>query len=283
MSVLIGCTPTKDPTSSGQDTGTGATSGALSVLSYNVHGLPSLITGDDTPARMSDIAPRLQSWDLAGLQEDWDEDNHETLVGQTDHPLKLWFDETLSIDRYYGSGLSILSRHPAVEVVNTHYTTCSGILDGASDCLASKGFQAARLRVGAALIDLYNTHLEAGGGQEDNEARAAQVDAVIEALQGWSSGQAVIFTGDFNLHASDPEDAPLLERLQDEGGLVDACESVNCDNANHIDRIFIRSSAQVHLNVLSWADSSGDFLDANSVDLSDHPPISASVEWSVVD
>ncbi len=267
---------------SGQDgTEDPPTSGEWRILSYNVHGLPSIITGDDTPARMVQIAPLLQGWDLVGLQEDWEEANHEVLIGQATNPVQLWFDETVSSDRYYGSGLSVLSSHPVVAQRFVHYTTCHGLLDGASDCLASKGFQAVRLQVGAGQVDFYNTHLEAGGGDEDDAARAVQVDDLISSLNGWSAGRAIVFTGDFNLRESDPEDAPLLVRLRDEAGLQDACTWVSCAEADHSDLIFLRSSEQMGLEVSSWTNHSTDFQDGQGTDLSDHPPISAKVVWTV--
>ncbi len=282
FALLIGCSDASEDKPA-DHTEPGATAGEFVVLSYNVHGLPPVITGDDTPDRMIQIAPRLVDWDIVGLQEDWDADNHENLVGETEHPTKLWFNETLSEERYYGSGLSVLSVYPAIEVVNTHYTTCSGVLDGASDCLASKGFQAVRLQVGAGTIDLYNTHFEAGGGTEDDLARSVQVGDVVEALNGWSMGHAVIFTGDFNLHASDPEDLVELVRLKEDGGLVDACTSIDCSEPDHIDRVFFRSSPQMALQATDWANHSPEFLDSEGTDLSDHPPISATISWAVVD
>jgi endonuclease/exonuclease/phosphatase family metal-dependent hydrolase len=298
IAVSMGCTSEEAPTKSDRtvsdrtvladsgvevDSGELPQSGALSVLSYNVHGLPSIITGDDTPARIEQIAPLLVPWDLAGLQEDWDATHHATLVGQTEHPVKLWFDEIVSEDRFYGSGLSVLSVLPVIDQHFVHYTTCYGILDGASDCLASKGFQAVRLKVGAGEIDFYNTHLEAGGGDEDNAARAVQVEQVIASLNGWSAGKAIVFTGDFNLHADDPEDAPLLDRLTGDGGLQDACVLAGCDAPNHIDKVFIRSRSGLALGVTKWTDESAAFLDADGVDLSDHPPISAVVTWAVTE
>jgi len=270
-------------TAKDSDTGLGVSTGSLRVLTYNVHGLPSLLTGDDTPGRMVQIAPLLQGWDLVGLQEDWDADNHAMLIGETDHMTKLWFDETVSADRYYGSGLSLLARYPVIEGVNTHYTACNGVVGGASDCLASKGFQVVRLQVGTAQIDVYNTHFEAGGGAEDNAARAVQVGQIVDALGGYSAGRAVIFTGDFNLRASDPDDLPELMRLKDEGGLTDVCSALNCPEPDHIDRVFIRSSDRVQLRADGWANVSSDFLDSDSVGLSDHPPISATVAWETLD
>lgn len=256
--------------------------GELTVLSYNVHGLPEAITGDDTSGRMIDIAPRLGGWDIVGLQEDWDASNHANLIAEVDHETRLWFDEAIE-ERFYGSGLGLLARYPVVDHRHVHYSTCSGTVDGASDCLASKGFQAVRLDLGGGTIDVYNTHFEAGGGVDDNAARAVQVEEVLESLRGWSDGEAVVFMGDFNLRWSDPEDVPLLEQLAEEGGLLDSCESVGCEETDHIDRVFFKNGEKIAIDAISWRNFSSDFLDSNGVDLSDHPPISATLAWSAVE
>jgi endonuclease/exonuclease/phosphatase family metal-dependent hydrolase len=261
------------------DTGSSLNAGDLRVLTYNVHGLPSLITGDDTPERMRQIAPRLTTHDIIGLQEDFDEANHASLVGEADHTTALWFGDKLP-DRVYGSGLSMLARAPVVAHQHIHYTTCNGTTDAASDCLASKGFQAVRLRIGEETLDVYNTHLEAGGGAADNEARSAQVDALVESLSDWSDGQAVIFTGDFNLRETDTEDLPLINRLLSEAELERACWAVDCDAPHHIDKILFRSSTRLSLNATGWKNVEADFRDEASVPLSDHPAIEATFDWT---
>jgi endonuclease/exonuclease/phosphatase family metal-dependent hydrolase len=149
--------------------------------------------------------------------------------------------------------------------------------------LASKGFQAVRLDLGGATIDVYNTHFEAGGGIEDNAARAVQVAEVLDSLQGWSAGEAVVFTGDFNLRWSDLEDVPLLELLAEESGLLDSCETLGCEETDHIDRVFFRNGETVEVDAVSWRNISSEFLDSNGVDLSDHPPISATLEWEIIE
>ena len=111
----------------------------------------------------------------------------------------------------------------------------------------------------------------------------AAIGRYVEEAAAKTETKAIVFTGDFNLHASDPEDAPLLARLQKKDGLIDACEAVDCAAPDHIDKIFIRSSANVVLDARGWADNSADFLDSDSIDLSDHPPISASVGWTLLD
>ena len=256
-----------------------ARTGDLSVLTYNVHGLPPEITGDDTAGRMEQIAPRLSSWDLIGLQENFDDDNNARLIDGAGHASTLWFDEQLP-DRFYGSGLSVLSQLGIIDAQNTHYSACHGYADSSSDCLASKGFQAVRVAVGGASIDLYNTHLEAGGGDEDNAARQTQVEELIASLNGWSAGHAVIFTGDFNLRETDPDDLPLIEQLLGEAQLTRSCAAVTCDEPSHIDKILFRSSESVTLSVLSWSNLAPDFEDNQGVALSDHPPISANFSFA---
>lgn len=255
------------------------TSGLLKVLTYNVHGLPSTITGDDTPQRMSDIAPRLEPWDIVGLQEDFDEDNHGLLTGDSPHSSSHWFSERLP-DRAYGAGLAVLAHAPVIDHIHHHYSACNGVLDASSDCLASKGFQAIRLRFGQSSIDVYNTHLEAGGGAADTEARQVQIEELIESLNGWSNQHAVIFTGDFNLRESDPTDLPLLRDLRDSTGLIDACDAVGCDEPDHIDQILFRSSDTLEIDALEWNNASGEFQTEDGAELSDHPAISATVEWN---
>lgn len=252
--------------------------GRIKVLSYNVHGLPSLITGDDTPGRMTQIAPRLGAWDILGIQEDWGVANHESLMADVDHDTRLWFDDAL-FGRVYGSGLTTLARFPVISQEGVHFSTCEGIVDGASDCLASKGFQVTRLAVGDASVDVYNTHLEAGGSAADKASREAQVQDLMAFMARESSGHAIIFTGDFNLHAQDADDATLLARLSDEGGLADSCHLVGCAETQHIDRVWVRSSDLIQLVPTEWANVSMDFLDDGGVGLSDHPPISVVLNW----
>lgn len=257
----------------------GPASGQVEVLTYNVHGLPSIITGDDTPGRMEQIAPLLPDFDWIGLQDDFTPDGHDLLVGSLDHDVLEAFDEPAAEDRVYGSGLTIAAHADLTALHEEHYAECHGFLDNASDCLASKGFQVATFAVGDGLVDLYNTHFEAGGGDEDEAVRAGQVDAVIESMNGRSADRAVVFVGDMNLHHDDAPDIPLLARLADDAGLTDACEHVDCPEIFHIDRIFFRSGGGVTLDVTAW-ERLADWVDADGVDLSDHPPVAATLTWA---
>jgi len=256
--------------------------GSFSGLSYNVHGLPSLITGDDTPARMAQIAPLLPEFDLMGLQEDFDETHHATLANAVPHPTKEWFNERIDTDRFYGSGLAVFSQAPAVLVHHEHYAECHGMLEGASDCLASKGFQAVRIQLGPdedQTLDVYNSHLEAGGSDEDNAARATHVDQLLAAMSSISADRAVLFFGDTNLKDSDPADLPLITRFIEDASLTELCVAVDCPTPGRIDRILYRSSEALTLTGEDWWIAEG-FEDDEGTPLSDHEPIAGQFSWS---
>jgi endonuclease/exonuclease/phosphatase family metal-dependent hydrolase len=269
-----------------EDVSTGAppgTTGTLRLLTYNVHGLPPQITGDDTKGRMVQISPLLGDYDIVGLQEDFIGDNHALLVADVPQPVIRRFDEKLDDARAYGSGLGLLLPDAVVDARDVHYQVCHGFIDAASDCLASKGFQSVRLQLAAGVhLDLYNTHFEAGSGtQQDLDARAEQVGDVIDALGTWSAGRAAIFMGDTNLRPSDGEvDTQHLDRFVDEAGMVDACTAIDCAEPDHIDRFFLRGNDQLELEVLEWRNEP-QFFDKDGVPLSDHPAIAIDVRWAV--
>ena len=263
------------------------TDGEITALSYNVHGLPSAITGDDTEARMVQIAPLLAPFDLVGLQEDFDDDHHATLAAGTQHATKVRFADLVEEARFYGPGLAVFSHADAVHTHHEHFSTCHGLLDSSSDCLASKGFQAIRLQLGpdpSHTVDVYNTHLEAGGGAEDDAARAVHVDELLAAMStlggggGVSEGQAILFLADTNLHDDDPEDLVEITRLLDGAGLSELCIDVDCPEPGRIDRILYRSSEAVELTGLDWWVVEG-FVDGEGVALSDHDPIAGRIGW----
>lgn len=274
MSVLLffACAPEPDL----------PTEGSFDALTYNVAGLPDELSTPDVPSaeRMPQIADLLDEFPIVGLQEDFVAENHELLLA-TEHTEAQWFDAlTSDWGAVVGSGLTMLARD--VEVIDyfeEHYTGCNGIVDAASDCLASKGFQVLRVSLGGEMLDIYNTHHEAGGGEADNAVREDQVAAIIASMDGRSAGLAVLLMGDTNLRWSDPEDVAGLEAYRD-AGLLDACDLTSCPEPDHIDRFLMRSSDTLDITATDWWRDER-FVDDSGVDLSDHPAIGGRFVWSV--
>ena len=254
--------------------------GQISVLTYNVHGLPSAITGDDTLGRIEQIAPLLDHYDLVALQEDFMEEGQALLDEGTSLPHRTRFSELLDSERVYGSGLSTYGIQAVLSEEGRHYTDCNGIIDGASDCLASKGFQILSLELDPGLsLYLVNTHIEAGGGEEDNAARESNVNELIDAMSALDSNAPLIFLGDTNLYPNDPVDGPLGERFEAELGLEDVCTILDCAEPNRIDRIYIRGGEAASLQAESWS-VPPEFVDSDGNDLSDHNAILAEIQWA---
>jgi endonuclease/exonuclease/phosphatase family metal-dependent hydrolase len=254
--------------------------GTFTLLTYNVQGLPAGLTDAGIPPeeRMPQISPLLGAYDVVGVQEDFDETLHAQLVADAPHAGQWWFSEPLDASRVYGAGLGFLSDLPADAYATAYYSRCAGVFDGASDCLASKGFQRVSLRLGAGVVDVYNTHHEAGGGPDDDAARASQVAEVVADIAGRPDEHAVIVMGDTNLRPSDPEDAAALATYASIG-LVDACDAVNCTESDHIDRFLVRGGSDLALAVDAWWRAE-EFVDPSGADLSDHPAVGAQISWA---
>lgn len=259
--------------------GSAPASSRFTALSYNIHGLPFFITGDDTLARLREIAPRLAAYEVVGLQEDFIDRGHALLMGAATHRTRLRFDGTGS-HRLFGSGLTLLARARAVTHHHEHYEHCNGRLDGASDCFATKGLQMVRLQLApGAEVDVYNSHLEAGREPADVAARAANVAQIIAAMQKLSDGRAIVFLGDTNLRPDDPGDLAQIQQWLERLSLRDACAEVGCPEPDHVDRVYLRDGAGLRLSASSWSNESSAFLDDEGTALSDHPPIVVRVRW----
>ena len=255
-----------------------AVESSLTVVTYNVHGLPSFVTGDDTPGRMRAISPRLSGFDLVGLQEDFMPDAHALLVGAARQPARARFDATLT-GRFYGSGLTWLSHRPVLLRAEEHFRAYSGIIDGANDGMASKGIQLVRVALAPGVeLDVWNTHMDAGGGESDQRARADQLEQILSAMRARSEGRAVVFVGDTNLSERRPADQAALRRFLDATGLRCACLATRESCCARIDRILWRSGIGVELRAVEWGVASG-FVDAEGRPLSDHEPIRAVLRW----
>lgn len=264
--------------SQSDNSGSSVKEGSIKVVAYNVHGLPGGITGDDTNKRLKLIGPKLNDFVIAGLQEVFTDDGHKNLMEGIKHPHKHRFSKPLE-GRAMGSGLLLLSQFEAAESKEEYFNDCNGTLDGASDCLASKGFQMVRYKISPGVeIDVYNSHFEAGSGAKDQDARAKNVVQVREAMLKWSKGRAIIYLGDTNLKQTRENDQKALKEWMTTVGLTDSCEAVDCPKKGRIDRVLFRSGDSVSLEATSW-NIPEDYVYEGSTPLSDHDPIVVDLTW----
>lgn len=254
----------------------GGPSGEILALTYNVAGLPEGLSRSDPVRNTPLISPKLNAYDLVLVQEDFT--YHDLLITQVDHPHRST--PKTPETRLTSDGLNRLSRSPFSGFERHQWRTCHGGLDSGSDCLAEKGFSVATHSfLEGVEVDVYNLHMDAGGGEEDGAARSDQVEQLLETLLLRSAGRAVIVGGDTNLRATREGDAARLERLVAGAELTDACAAANCPDPNHIDRFFFRNGAEVRLEVLGWTEDRS-FVDEAGEDLSDHPAIATRFRYS---
>jgi hypothetical protein len=252
----------------------GATSGRLSLLTYNVAGLPQLVSHSDPEVNVALISPLLNHYDVALVQEDFS--YHSRLSALAGHAYR---SEPMSHSlALVADGLNWFSRFPFSWVHRVRWAQCNGYLGAASDCLADKGFSFGEVTLASGVtVDFYNLHAEAGGSVLDIDVRRDNFEQLADYLRSRSRDHAIIVAGDTNLRMSVPADAETLERFLAVTGLRDACHRFGCGE-ERIDRVFFGSSRQVDLDVLGWwADRR--FVDARGAPLSDHPAIGVELSW----
>jgi len=269
------------------------TTGRLSVLSYNVAGLPLGLSGS-RPARNSRlISPLLNEADLVLVQEDFG--YHDALVSQATHPYRSPKDRQRSpLLLPLGSGLQRLSRLGFEDLQHIRWQTCAGTFGGGSDCLAPKGFSVARHELPAGhVIDVYNLHADAKDEAPDKAARRAQLRQLARFINAYSRDRAVLVVGDTNSRYTRRGDIlPELlrqERLHDvwlqlersgelpkTGHKLDGCRLDPSEGScERVDKILFRSGGGVSLKPLAYRVESRRFSTATGQPLSDHEPVFA--------
>lgn len=252
----------------------GATSGRLSLLTYNVAGLPQLVSHSDPEVNVALISPLLNHYDVALVQEDFS--YHSRLTAQAGHAFRSEpMRHSLAL---MADGLNWFSRFPFNWVHRVRWAQCNGYLGAASDCLADKGFSFGEVTLASGVtVDFYNLHAEAGGSVLDIDVRRDNFEQLADYVRARSRDHAIIIAGDTNLRMSVPGDAETLERFLAVTSLSDACHRFGCGE-ERIDRVFFGSSRHVELDVLGWwADRR--FVDARGTPLSDHPAIGVELSW----
>jgi len=246
----------------------------LTVLCYNVRGLPGWIAGDDPAGRMAQISKHIAAYDVALVQESWT--NFALLRAGAAHAV-IERDGRADAGSRSESGLAAFARARLRAVSRGSLGACAGWYDRANDCLADKGFLRLRLALAnGAELDVWTTHLDAGRDETDRAARDEQLQRLTERVRALSAGAALIVAGDLNLDYENAADRALLDRFTRELSLSDTGARPDADGAfahKRIDYVLFRSGAGAVLE-LEAAGEAREFADGPTP-LSDHPALFA--------
>lgn len=242
----------------------------INMIVYNVGGLPYGLSSTKPEINTGSISKRLEAWDLIAVQEDFA--FHDALAAQLSHVYQTTPERWGWENGAVGDGLNLFSRMPLISGKRFDWDTCNGTVFGFADCLTHKGYVFHRLRhpiLGE--IHLYNVHFDAGGKNEDIEARFKETEQLIHSIKQINVKVPLFVVGDFNMGEWD---WPSLayERLIKALHLTDACTEVRCPYPRNIDKVLYRSSHGFNLQVLRWNKLSG-FVDEKGDPLSDHEPV----------
>jgi hypothetical protein len=286
--------------------------GELSMLTYNVAGLPQEISTEQPGVNIPLISPLLEPFDLVMTQEDFDwwvddlagldfVNYHTRLAADTtfehateQHPGP----DAVGIDGedpqrplpLVGDGLGFLSRFPFTDVVRVPWDHCYGDAEtGAGDCLAMKGFMVATFELApGAEVDIYTLHGEAGEGPDDQPLQEEDYEQLAAFITRHSPGRAVMLAGDTNLHLEpghdqEATDRPIWEGFLAANELADVCDTLECVEPGSIDKVAWRDGGGVTLEPLEYRWEDDLFVDPAGDDLSDHPPVAVDWRWTATD
>lgn len=263
---------------------------ALSVLTYNVHGLKARYAKDDPERRLPEIGRLLNRYDVALLQEDFA--YHDRIAATADHAIQRRGnrqDRNPIVDLLAriacgacGSGLSTFVGLEGAALVGERreaYEAYHGWFDSRYDAWVTKGFLVLRLRLpNGAVVDVYDTHLDAGKKPrrvKDRQTRGAQLEQLREAMERFSGGRAVVLGGDFNWRIDRPR--PLLTEFAAAVGLREVGAEMVEPWRPRSDYIFYRSGDGVEIELRASGEAT-EFVDASGGKLSDHPAVFARFE-----
>jgi exonuclease III len=265
--------PVSSTTTSPTSTQTVLAQGTIKFLTYNVAGLPQIISQVNPTRNTPLISPKLNTYDLVVVQEDfW---YHTVLMRDATHPFQS--QPMLQYITLVNDGLNTFSRTSFYDFTRVKWNDMHGVLSNQNDALSSKGFTAARHDLGSGVtVDVYNLHADAGGDQGDIDARLKNFAQLQTFMRTFSAGRPVIVAGDTNLNANRPGDMAILTDFLGTNGLVDSARSLG--KGESLDRVMLRSTPDVSLEAVLW-EKAPEFFDAAGQPLSDHGAVHVDILW----
>ena len=268
--------------------------GSFNILSYNVGGLPEIISSS-TPSKYTKlISPKLNSYDVVNVQEDFG--YNDDLTSKLDFPYQTDFTGNVPL----GNGLMTFSRFPLCMSTNVKWKETHGIIVDGADQMIPKGFCFSSIEIEPGFfIDIYNIHTDADTDEESMAARRSNMAQLAEYIKNVSAGKAVIIFGDTNsrytregddfyellLKPCNLKDA-WIENVMD-GKIPPIGDSRMVDEMGQlgevVDKIWYRSGKNIEINASTFEVLFTEFTDSEGNQLSDHYPITSKIEYKLLD
>ncbi len=255
----------------------------ISIVTYNVAGLPQGLSSSNPETYSPLISPLLNEYDIIHVQEDFC--YHDDITSQINHP---YITQTSGCVPG-GDGMNTFSNYRIEDVDRVAWSNCTG-----ADCLTPKGFHFTRIEIfEGVFLDFYNVHCNAGGDNSSLEARRGNILQLKNYINEHSQNNAAIVMGDFNCrYTRDGDDIRTMLDLgfQDawlellRNGEVPALSPDklnNCDpernqpDCETVDKIFYRGNSdfEIKANTYQLDDDRYYYQGDLTEPLSDHWPI----------
>jgi endonuclease/exonuclease/phosphatase family metal-dependent hydrolase len=267
-----------------------ATGGSFNVLTYNVAGLPQLLSSAATPRDSStaQIGRLINAYDVVHVQEDFNYHAYLYDYGNA-HPYR----SSTSGGAGFGDGLNSLSWFPFTDF--TRITWNKRINENA---LTPKGFTFCRTRIAEGVyIDFYNLHTNAESDDASIAARADNLQQISDYISTVSKGNAVVVMGDMNARYTRDNNIRLFLNVH---GMTDhwislirngsipalgdsaiACTFPDIANTCEIvDKIYFRGSKYIQLTASGY-NVLKSFVNSSGQQLSDHLPLTVNFSYSL--
>ena len=268
--------------------------GSFNILSYNVGGLPEIISSSKPSKYTKLISPKLNDYDVVNCQEDFG--YNDDLTSKIDFPYRTEFSGNVP----FGNGLMTFSRFPLFMSTKIKWKDTHGIIIDGADQMIPKGFTYASMEIKPGFfIDIYNIHTDADCDEESMKCRRSNMAQLAEYINKVSAGKAVIVFGDTNSRytriGDDFNELLLIPcNLKDAwiqnvmgGEIPPKGDSRMVDDLGQlgevVDKIFFRSGKNLEINASTFKLLLTEFTDDEGNQLSDHYPITSRIDYKLLD
>lgn len=180
---------------------------------------------------------------------------------------------------------------PVIEVPSTH----------GADGMIDKGYRFYQVKVAdGVVVDVYILHMDADSSDDDNAARAKQIDQLMKAVEANDNGNPIIIMGDTNCRYTRD---PLEEKIIEGGGFSDPWIDLERDGVypkmgdnalmvgdlgyqkgEVVDKVFYKNAEGSNLTIKAVSydvDADGYVYPGTETMLGDHPPVIVKFEYTL--